>query len=924
MMEKTFDPAAVESRIAADWEAAGAFRADRPERVSAKPFTVVIPPPNVTGSLHMGHALNNTLQDILCRFERMRSKNVLWQPGTDHAGIATQMVVERRLAAAGEPGRRELGREVFLEKVWAWKAESGGAIVNQLKRLGASCDWSRERFTMDPGSSNAVLKAFVELYRAGLIYKDKRLVNWDPKLLTAVSDIEVVSQNVKGSLWHFKYPLADEHGRATEDYIVVATTRPETMLGDTAVAVHPEDERYLHLHGRFVRLPLVGRLIPIVADSYSDPEKGSGAVKITPAHDFNDFEVGQRHKLPLINILDAEARILLRENEAFLQGVIENDDLSETLESVHGMSREEARKAVIAAMEARGLLATIETHEHQVPHGDRSGVVIEPWLTDQWYVDAKALAGPALAAVRSGETSFVPKNWEKTFFDWLENIQPWCISRQLWWGHQIPAWYSPWGAVYVAETEEEALADALADAVTREIYTDAEAEAIANDPDQAAGLLTRDDDVLDTWFSSALWPMSTLGWPEEKNDLAARYPTDVLVTGFDIIFFWVARMMMFGLHFQKKVPFRHVYLHALVRDEKGAKMSKSKGNVIDPLQLIDTFGADALRFTLAAMAAQGRDIKLATSRVEGYRNFATKLWNAARFAEMNQCRGHLGFDPTRVREVLNRWIIGETARAVTEVETALVQYKFNEAAQAAYRFVWNIFCDWHLELAKPLLQGADGPAKDEARDVIGFVLDQICKLLHPFMPFLTEEIWSIRGQELPRESMLALALWPDLRGLEDAEAETEIGWVVDVVSQVRSVRAEMNVPAGVQIPLVLVGTTEADARRAQRWTETVKRLARLSGIELQPKAPPQSVQVVARGTVLALPLEGVIDFVAERARLEKGVAAEQKEIAKIDAKLGNADFLRRAPEEVVEEQQERREQAVARLEKMSAALKLLG
>ncbi len=924
MMEKTFDPAAVESRIAADWEAAGAFRADRPERVSAKPFTVVIPPPNVTGSLHMGHALNNTLQDILCRFERMRSKNVLWQPGTDHAGIATQMVVERRLAAAGEPGRRELGREVFLEKVWAWKAESGGAIVNQLKRLGASCDWSRERFTMDPGSSNAVLKAFVELYRAGLIYKDKRLVNWDPKLLTAVSDIEVVSQNVKGSLWHFKYPLADEHGRATEDYIVVATTRPETMLGDTAVAVHPEDERYLHLHGRFVRLPLVGRMIPIVADSYSDPEKGSGAVKITPAHDFNDFEVGQRHKLPLINILDAEARILLRENEAFLQGVIENDDLSETLESVHGMSREEARKAVIAAMEARGLLATIETHEHQVPHGDRSGVVIEPWLTDQWYVDAKALAGPALAAVRSGETSFVPKNWEKTFFDWLENIQPWCISRQLWWGHQIPAWYSPWGAVYVAETEEEALADALADAVTREIYTDAEAEAIANDPDQAAGLLTRDDDVLDTWFSSALWPMSTLGWPEEKNDLAARYPTDVLVTGFDIIFFWVARMMMFGLHFQKKVPFRHVYLHALVRDEKGAKMSKSKGNVIDPLQLIDTFGADALRFTLAAMAAQGRDIKLATSRVEGYRNFATKLWNAARFAEMNQCRGHLGFDPTRVREVLNRWIIGETARAVTEVETALVQYKFNEAAQAAYRFVWNIFCDWHLELAKPLLQGADGPAKDEARDVIGFVLDQICKLLHPFMPFLTEEIWSIRGQELPRESMLALALWPDLRGLEDAEAETEIGWVVDVVSQVRSVRAEMNVPAGAQIPLVLVGATEADARRAQRWTETVKRLARLSGIELQPKAPPQSVQVVARGTVLALPLEGVIDFAAERARLEKGVAAEQKEIAKIDAKLGNADFLRRAPEEVVEEKQERREQAVARLEKMSAALKLLG
>jgi valyl-tRNA synthetase len=923
MMDKTFDPAAVESRIAAEWEAAGAFRADRPERAGATPFTVVIPPPNVTGSLHMGHALNNTLQDILCRFERMRGKNVLWQPGTDHAGIATQMVVERRLAAAGEPGRRDLGREAFLEKVWAWKAESGGAIVNQLKRLGASCDWSRERFTMDPGSSRAVLKAFVELYRAGLIYKDKRLVNWDPKMLTAVSDIEVISQNVKGSLWHFKYPLADENGAATDEFIVVATTRPETMLGDTAVAVHPEDERYLDLQGRFVRLPLVGRLIPIVADSYSDPEKGSGAVKITPAHDFNDFEVGARHNLPLINILDAEARVILRENEAFLEGVIENDDLSGTLESLHGLTREDARKAVIAAMEAQGLIATIEAHEHQVPHGDRSGVVIEPWLTDQWYVDAKTLAGPALAAVRSGETSFVPKNWEKTFFDWLENIQPWCISRQLWWGHQIPAWYSPWGAVYVAETEEDALADALADAVTREIYSDAEAEAIASDPDKAEGLLTRDEDVLDTWFSSGLWPMSTLGWPEEPNDLAARYPTDVLVTGFDIIFFWVARMMMFGLQFQHKVPFRHVYLHALVRDEKGAKMSKSKGNVIDPLQLIDTYGADALRFTLAAMAAQGRDIKLAPARVEGYRNFATKLWNATRFAEMNECKGHAGFDPTKVREVLNRWIIGETARAVSEVETALVAYKFNEAAQAAYRFVWNIFCDWHLELAKPLLQGPDGAAKDEARDTVAFVLDQICKLLHPFMPFLTEEIWTIRGQDLKRKSLLVLALWPDLRGLEDAEAEAEAGWVVDVVSQVRSVRAEMNVPAGAQIPLALVGASEEDAKRAGRWAETIKRLARLSEIEMVAKAPPQSVQVVARGTALALPLAGVIDFAAERARLEKGVAAEQKEIGKIDAKLGNADFLRRAPEEVVEEQQERRELALARLEKMTAALKML-
>jgi valyl-tRNA synthetase len=924
MMEKTFDPAAVETRIAAEWERVGAFRAGRPDRAGGKPYTIVIPPPNVTGSLHMGHALNNTLQDILCRFERMRGRDVLWQPGTDHAGIATQMVVERRLAAAKEPDRRTLGREKFLEKVWEWKAESGGAIVNQLKRLGASCDWSRERFTMDEGSSKAVLKAFVELYRAGLIYKAKRLVNWDPKLLTAVSDIEVLAQTVKGHLYHFKYPLADEAGLPTDEFIVVATTRPETLLGDAAVAVHPQDERYAHLQGRKVVLPLVGRLIPIVADEYSDPEKGSGAVKITPAHDFNDFEVGARHDLPLINILDAEARILLRENEAFLQGVIENDDLTETLESLHGLTREEARKTVLAAMEARGLVATIEAHEHQVPHGDRSGVVIEPWLTDQWYVDAKALAGQALAAVRSGETVFVPKNWEKTYFDWLENIQPWCISRQLWWGHQIPAWYAPWGSVYVAETEEEALADALADAVTREILDDAEARAIAGDPDRAADFLARDEDVLDTWFSSGLWPMSTLGWPDAPEDLGRRYPTDVLVTGFDIIFFWVARMMMFGLHFMKDVPFRTVYLHALVRDEKGAKMSKSKGNVIDPLALIDTYGADALRFTLAAMAAQGRDIKLATARVEGYRNFATKLWNAARFAEMNLCFARAGFDPLRVKETLNQWILGETARAVGEVEAAIVAYKFNEAAQVAYRFVWNIFCDWHLELAKPLLQGQDGPAKQEARATIAFVLDQITKLLHPFMPFLTEELWAITGEHAPRENVLALALWPDLRGLENAQAEAEVGWVVDLVSQVRSVRAEMNVPAAAQIPLVLVAASEADEAHARRWDETLRRLARLSEISFAEEAPAQAVQVVSRGTVLALPLAGVIDFAAERARLQKAIAAEQKEIGKIDAKLGNADFLRRAPEEVVEENNERRVDAVARLEKMRAALSLLG
>ncbi len=921
MMEKTFDPAAVESRIAAEWEKSGAFRAGRPERRAAEPFSIVIPPPNVTGSLHMGHALNNTLQDILCRFERMRGKDVLWQPGTDHAGIATQMVVERQMAQNGEPDRRTLGREAFLEKVWAWKAESGGAIVNQLQRLGASCDWSRQRFTMDEGLSRAVLKVFVQLYREGLIYKDKRLVNWDPTLLTAISDLEVVQQEVEGALWHFKYPVVDRRGKETGEFIVVATTRPETMLGDSAVAVHPEDERYAHLHGAHVRLPLVGRLIPVVADVYSDPEKGTGAVKITPAHDFNDFEVGRRHNLSVINILNSEAQVVLKDNPAFLEGLEPSSERDAIIASLDGLTREGARKKVVDLMEERGLLDKVEPHKHQVPHGDRSGVVIEPWLTDQWYVDAKTLAQPALEAVREGKTQFVPKNWEKTYFDWLENIQPWCVSRQLWWGHQIPAWYSAWGGVYVAETQEEALVEALADAVTREIYDDVEAGEIAEDPEKAAALLTRDEDVLDTWFSSALWPFSTLGWPDDEKDVERYYPTNVLVTGFDIIFFWVARMMMMGLHFKKEVPFRDVYIHALVRDEKGAKMSKSKGNVIDPLRLIDEFGADALRFTLAAMAAQGRDIKLATSRVEGYRNFATKLWNAARFAEMNLCVRDADFVSHNVKETLNRWILGETARAAADVTDAIEAYRFNEAAQAAYRFVWNIFCDWHLELAKPLLQGPDGPAKDETRKTIAFVLDQAVKLLHPFMPFLTEELWAIKGQEgAPRESVLALASWPALDGLENPQAEAEVGWVVDLISQVRSVRAEMNAPAAAQIPLVLVGATEEVVDRANLWADTLKRLARLSEISFAEAAPPKSVQALVRGVVAALPLAGVIDFDAEKARLQKEIAREEKEVLKIEAKLGNEDFLKRAPEEVVEENRDRRDEAKARVEKMTAAL----
>ncbi|MGQ0685176.1 valine--tRNA ligase, partial [Bradyrhizobium sp.] len=637
MIEKNYQPADIENRMARIWEDSGAFRAGRPERKDAQTFAIVIPPPNVTGSLHMGHALNNTLQDILCRFERMRGRDVLWQPGTDHAGIATQMVVERQLMERQEPGRRDIGRAKFLERVWQWKAESGGTIVNQLKRLGASCDWSRERFTMDEGLSKAVVKVFVELYRQGLIYKDKRLVNWDPKLLTAISDLEVQQIEVKGSLWYLRYPI---EGRTfdpadTESFIVVATTRPETMLGDTGVAVHPEDERYADLIGKHVILPLVGRRIPIVADEVSDPDKGSGAVKVTPAHDFTDFEIGNRHGLPRINVFDKEGSLSLVDNEDYLRGLPEGALM--LAEELHNVDRFAARKKIVARLEDFGFLEKIEPNTHVVPHGDRSNVVIEPYLTDQWYVDAKTLAQPAMAAVRSGETTFVPRNWEKTYFDWMENIQPWCISRQLWWGHQIPAWYGPDGKVFVAETEEEAVGNALGYYVEQEVITPEQGAELARDPAKREGFITRDEDVLDTWFSSGLWPFSTLGWPDETPELQRYYPTNTLVTGFDIIFFWVARMMMLGLHFMKEVPFSTVYIHALVRDEKGAKMSKSKGNVIDPLHLVDEYGADALRFTLAAMAAQGRDIKLSTQRVEGYRNFATKLWNACRFAEMNGC-----------------------------------------------------------------------------------------------------------------------------------------------------------------------------------------------------------------------------------------------------------------------------------------------
>src|SRR5258707_2587284 len=741
MIEKTYDPGDIERRMSAAWEDAQAFAAGRPERRHAKPYAIVIPPPNVTGSLHMGHAFNNTLQDVLCRFERMRGRDVLWQPGTDHAGIATQMVVERQLMERQQPSRRAMGREKFLERVWAWKAESGGVIVNQLKRLGASCDWSRERFTMDEGLSRAVLKVFVDLYNEGLIYKDKRLVNWDPTLLTAISDLEVQQVEVKGSLWYVRYPI-----EGTDEFITVATTRPETMLGDTAVAVHPDNERLKHLIGKTAILPLVGRRIPIIGDDYADPEKATGAVKITPAHDFNDFEVGRRHRLPMVNVLDVEGKLDLDGNTAFLEDVPASLELDETL-TLHGVDRFAARKKIVERLEALGLLVKIEPHTHMVPHGDRSGVVIEPFLTDQWYVNARALAVRAMAAVREGRTVFVPKNWEKPYSDWMENIQPWCISRQLWWGHQIPAWYGPDGKVFVAETEDEAVSRALGYYAETGAITQMQAHDMALDPDSRAPFLIRDEDVLDTWFSSALWAFSTLGWPERTPELARYYPTDTLVTGFDIIFFWVARMMMMGLHFMKDVPFRTVYIHALVRDAKGAKMSKSKGNVIDPLHLIDDYGADALRFTLAAMAAQGRDIKLAPQRVEGYRNFATKLWNACRFAEMNACALLQNFDPAKAKQTLNRWIAHETARAAREVTEAIETYRFNEAAGSIYRFVWNVYCDWYLELAKPVLMGEEGAAKSETRAMVAWARDEILKLLHPFMPFITEELWAVTSAD---------------------------------------------------------------------------------------------------------------------------------------------------------------------------------
>ncbi|WDR03363.1 valine--tRNA ligase [Devosia algicola] len=913
MIEKTYEPGSVEGRIYEQWLKANAFAAGAGAAPGADTFSIVIPPPNVTGSLHVGHALNNTIQDILVRFNRMLKKDVLWQPGMDHAGIATQMIVERQLMEAQEPSRRDMGREEFLRRVWQWKGESGGTIMNQLKRLGASADFSRERFTMgengapDDQMVRAVTKVFVELHERGLIYRAKRLVNWHPGLETAISDLEVENIEVNGHMWHLRYPLADgvtyefpiefdEDGRPTafetRDYVIVATTRPETMLGDSGVAVHPDDERYASLVGKFVDLPLVGRRIPIVADEYADPSLGSGAVKITPAHDFNDFEVGVRNDLEQINIFTTRGEIIDTAPEAY-----------------RGLDRFVARKRIVVDLTAlaeenstRGL-DHIEDKKIMVPHDEKSKlVVIEPFLTDQWWVKADVMAGPALASVREGRTRFVPQQYENTYFAWLENIKPWCISRQLWWGHQIPAWYGPDNRAFVA-------------------HTDFEAQAAANAHYGKPVVLRRDEDVLDTWFSSALWPFSTMGWPDETAELKRYFPTSVLVTGFDIIFFWVARMMMMSLEFEKTEPFHTVYMHALVRDEKGQKMSKTKGNVIDPLALIDQYGADATRFTLAAMAAQGRDIRLAINRVEGYRNFVTKLWNAARFLEMNECRRVEGYDAKANRLPLNRWIVGATARAATAITKGIADYKFNEAANAAYDFVWGTFCDWYVEFAKPIFMGDDASAKAETRATAAYVLDQILKLLHPFMPFVTEELWAETGKHGPaRDGLLMLQEWPHLEGLEDPEADADLNWLLNVISSVRSVRTEMNVPASAKLPLIMVGADETTLRRLVASTSLITRLARLEEISPQSEIPSGSAQFVVGEATWALPLAGFIDLEVEKARLAKDIGKLEGEIAGVDKKLANAQFVAKAPTEVIEEQKSRREAAIDRRDRIGAAL----
>jgi valyl-tRNA synthetase len=905
-LDTTFDPAAIEARWYEHWETRGCFR---PERPNAEPFTIVNPPPNVTGSLHIGHALDNTLQDIVVRYERLRGKDALWVVGTDHAGIATQMVVERQLEA-NQDKRTNYGREEFVDKVWDWKHESGGTITRQLRRLGCSMDWSREQFTMDPHFTRAVVKVFVELYNQGLIYRDKRLVNWDPKLRTAISDLEVENQTVPGSFWHFRYPLADgvklDNG---QDFIEVATTRPETMLADMAVAVHPDDERYKSVIGKFVELPITGRRVPIVADTHADPELGSGAVKITPGHDFNDFEVGKRAGIApsdMLNMFDADANVIQTAD-----GLIPDEFIG--LHRFRRDGEDGARELVVQRLKEHGFLIPhvtktkkgeekeldAEPRQIATPFGDRGGVVIEPWLTDQWYVDAEKLAAEPIAAVKEGRIEIVPKTWEKTFFNWMENIQPWCVSRQLWWGHRIPAWYTLDGEVFVAETQEEA-------------------QAMAGD----GVALVRDEDVLDTWFSSALWPFATLGWPDDTELVSKHYPNSLLISGFDILFFWDARMMMQGLHFMGEVPWPKLYLHGLVRAADGQKMSKSKGNVVDPLGLIDKYGADALRFFMAAMESQGRDVKMDEKRVEGYRNFATKLWNAARFCQSNGVGASSSVAAPEARLAVNQWIIGEVAQTVEALDKAMAELRFDAAANAIYHFTWDRFCDWYLELIKPVFQGdADSPAAIETRAVAGWALDQILVMLHPFMPFVTEELWHKLGE---REHELILARWPEPEASVSKDATDAIDWVIKLTTATRAAKNELGIAPGMKLPAWCPEPSDLAKRVVERSSAAIERLARLTPVEFGEAPAGPAMQVTAGEDVFVVPLGGVIDIDAERARLEKALAASEKEAASLAKRLDNPNFVERAAPEAVEKARADHAHHAAEIARLLAALKRLG
>jgi len=889
-MDKVYDPKKVEEKWYEAWIENGYYKSsvssDKP------PFTIVIPPPNVTGSLHIGHALNNTLQDILIRYKRMKGFDVFWVPGTDHAGIATQMMVERELEKEGT-SRTDIGRDAFLERVWRWKEESGGTITNQLRRLGALPDWDKERFTMDEGLSKAVRKVFVDLYDQDLVYKDKRLVNWDPKLCTAISDLEVDQREVKGNLWHFKYPIED-----STEFITVATTRPETMLGDTGVAVHPDDERYKHLVGKNVALPLVGRKIPIVADEYSDPEKGTGAVKITPAHDFNDFEVGQRQNLELINIFDSTAHL--------------NDNVPD---AYIGIERFKARKKIIEDMEVLGLLAEIEDTAHTVPYGDRSGVVIEPWLTDQWYVDAEKLAVEAISCVENGSVKFIPKYWERTYFEWLRNIEPWCISRQLWWGHQIPAWYGPDGVVFVKTTEEEALKAA------KEHY--------GEDVD-----ITRDPDVLDTWFSSGLWPFSTLGWPESTPALAKYYPTSVLVTAYDIIFFWVARMIMQGLKFMEDVPFKDIYIHGLIRDEQGKKMSKTTGNVIDPLEVIDAYGADAMRFTLTALATQGRDIKLSMPVIQGYRNFINKIWNASRFLFMNL----EGYDPDLIpdKEALStydQWILTKLNRTIKEVEQSIETYEFDKAASSIYQFFWAEYCDWYLELVKPVLYGDNQEDKQRTRSVLVRVLTNALGLLHPIAPFVSEELYqrlksfgvNIKGVDNDIAESIVISAFPEFNDDEVyTDAENEIEFIKEIVVAIRGLRALVGLHPSERVNISLLPASKSVVAQISHNRKSIINLASLSALEiLENEKPEKAMAQVIPGVEVFLPVEGLIDIGKESQRINKELGKVNKDLEQTERKLSNSKFLNRAPEDIIDKEKQKLEEFSTQKKKLEEVLSKL-